>query len=207
MTILHKLQNTDTRTKTIKVSVLCALVRVQLWEYDAEKLFKHQQRKIRWSASGLGWLAVNHGKGYANRKPFLVLTTSIPILQSSRKWKHFLCCGFQSFRTKTASIVLWWGALLICQSKTLWRTFGWPQPTLLIQETVYHMSPKSSAIDSSEIASAVTVTLTAVSVIPGSSICLDICVHIYFWLKNPCHTDRKGQRGLLLRTGRLEVDF
>lgn len=73
-------------------------------------------------------------------------------------------------------------------------TSGWPQPTLLIQETVYHMSPKSAAIDSSEIASAVTLTLPAVSVIPGSSICLDICVHIYFWLKNPCHTDRNAER-------------
>lgn len=62
---------------------------------------------------------------------------------------------------KTASIVLWWGALLICQSKTLWRTSGWPQPTLLIQETIYRMSLESVAIDGRG-ASAVTVNLPAV---------------------------------------------
>lgn len=81
MTIFHKLQNTDARTKTIKVRVLCALVRVQLWEHVAEKLFKHQQSEMRWSASGLGWLAFNHGKGYANRKLFSALAGPIPILR------------------------------------------------------------------------------------------------------------------------------
>lgn len=115
-----------------------------------------------------------------------------------RKWKHFLRRRFQSFRMKTASIVLCSGVLLICQSNALWGTSGWPQPTLLIQETIYHMSPESAAIDVSSYCK----SASSVSIIPGTSICLDVC--LYCW--NIVITQTEMQKGVLLWSGGWEVD-
>lgn len=128
-----------------------------------------------------------------------------PFYESQENENIFCVADFKAFRNvrmKTASIVLCWGALLICQSKTLWRTSGWPQPTLLIQETIYHMSPESAAIDGWG-ASAVTVNLPAVC--PSSQEPPFFWIFASFWLKYHHHTDRNERVAAMVRRmgGRL----
>lgn len=125
-----------------------------------------------------------------------------PFYESEENENVFCVADFKAFthvRMKTASIVLCWRVLLICQSKTLWRTSGWPQPTLLIQESIYHMSPESAAIGWGP--SAVTVNLPAAC--PSSLDPPFVWIFASFWLKYLHHADRNAERGaaMVQRTG------
>lgn len=147
-------------------------------------------RRVVWVGSPLTTEKVTLTENFFWHSPL-----RFPFYESEENENIFCVVHFKAFtnlRMKTASIVLCWGVLLICQSKTLWRTSGWPQPTLLILETIYHMSPESAAIDGWG-ASAVTVNLPAVC--PSSQEPPFVWIFASFGLKSHHLTDRNAERG------------
>lgn len=131
VTILHKWQNTNARTKG-----WCSHLR----EHRAEKLFKPRQGEIRWFglASPLTREKVTPTESFFGARRF-----DPPFMDLKKTKTFFQCRGFESLRNSLDEgrpvLFQCCGALLICQSKALSRTSGWPQPTLLIQEHISYV--------------------------------------------------------------------
>lgn len=95
VTILHKWQNTNARTKTQVGVFLCVLLCVHLREHRAEKLFKPQQGEIRWFglASPLTTEKVTPTEIFFGARRF-----DPPFMDLKKTKTFFQCRGFQSLR-------------------------------------------------------------------------------------------------------------
>lgn len=94
VTILHKWQNTNARTKT-QVGVFLFVSCVHLREHRPEKLFKPQQGEIRWFglASPLTTEKVTPTEIFFGARRF-----DPPFIDQQKTKTFFQCRGFQSLR-------------------------------------------------------------------------------------------------------------
>lgn len=120
-------------------------------------------------------------KGYANRKLFLALAAPIPILRIWRKWKHFLRRGFQSFHKRPDEDGLYCSLLRSAPDlpvKNLLEDFWLTTANTINPGDHISYVHRLSSYRRLRCVSSYCKSASSVSIIPGASICLDICLFL-----------------------------